>query len=248
MREYSERFLMQSNKYAFPYHYLVDVSPDGTISVYKQMASGLEYMTYMTWVRDEVLQVEPRNLLDVGCGDGRLCSLLGPLVEQYVGVDLTEQAIAFARAFNPGAEFIVGSVSDVLGTFDVVTCIEVLEHIPDQGLADFVTSLSEKVSPHGVLLVSVPTIARPLNPKHYRHYTLELLREHLAFHFDIVSYVYLFQCGYQTDWLNRLLSNRWFISHHMGLRRWVWKVYRSRYFYAQPSNGGHLVARLRAKA
>jgi len=160
-------------------------------------------------------------------------------------VDLSEQAIAFARAFNPGDEFIVGSVSDVSDTFDVVACIEVLEHIPDQDLAGFVASLREKVSPHGVLLVTVPTVVRPVNPKHYRHYTLELLREHLAPYFNIVSHVYLCQCGYQTDLLNRLLSNRLFILHWSKLRRWVWKVHSSRYFYAQPANGAHLAAWLR---
>lgn len=239
---------MQSRAYTFPYHYLADVTPDGTISIYRQLAWGLEYMTYMTWVRDQVLRIKPRNLLDVGCGDGRLCSLLGPLVEQYVGVDLAEQAIAFGRAFNPGAEFIVGSVSDVPGTFDAVACIEVLEHIPDQDLAGFVISLSEKVLPYDVLLVSVPTVVRPVNPKHYRHYTLELLHEHLAPYFDIVSYVYLFQDGYQTALLDRLLSNRWVILHWRPLRRWIWKVHSAKYFYAQPANGAHLAAWLQVKS
>jgi 2-polyprenyl-3-methyl-5-hydroxy-6-metoxy-1,4-benzoquinol methylase len=244
MRGASERFFMQSRAYAFPYHYLADVAPDGTISICRQLVWGLEYMTYMTWARDRILHIQPRNLLDVGCGDGRLCSLLGPLAEQYVGVDLSEQAIAFARAFNPRAEFVVGSASDAPGTFDVVACIEVLEHIPDQDLAGFVASLHEKVASHGILLVSVPTIVRPVKPKHY----LELLREHLAPYFDIVSHVYLFQWGYQTALLNRLLSNRWFILHWRGLRRWIWKVHCAKYFYAQLTNGLHLAVWLQARS
>ena len=244
----SEQFLIQSKAYAFPYHYLADVSPDGTISIYRQLVWGLEYMTYMIWVRDQILRIRPRNLLDVGCGDGRLCSLLEAWSGRYVGVDLSEQAIAFARAFNPGAEFIVGSASDVPGTFGVVACVEVLEHIPDQDLAGFVASLREKVSPQGGLLVSVPTIVRPVSPKHYRHYTLELLREHLGAYFDIVSHVYLCRCGYQTDLLNRLLSNRLFILHWSKLRRWVWKVHSARYFYAQSTNGAHLAAWLRVRS
>lgn len=243
MREISERFFMQSEAYVFPYHYLTDVSPDGAISIYRQLAWGLEYMTCMTWVRDQILDVNPPSLLDVGCGDGRLCSLLGRAwAGRYVGVDLAEQAIAFARAFNPGAEFIVGSVSNIPGTFDVIACIEVLEHILDEDLPGFVASLCEKVTSHGLLLVSVPTVVRPINPKHYRHYTLELLREHLAPYFDIVSHVYLFYCGYQTALLNRLLSNRWFILHWRGLRRWIWKVHSAKYFYAQSANGAHLAA------
>jgi SAM-dependent methyltransferase len=248
MREASKRFLKQSKAYAFPYHYLADVSSDGAISIYQQLSWGLEYMTYMTWVRNQILDIKPRSLLDVGCGDGRLGSLLGSWAGRYVGVDLAEQAIAFARAFNPGAEFIIGDVSDVPGTFDVVACIEVLEHIPDQDLEGFVASLSEKVSLHGVLLVSVPTIVRPVNPKHYRHYTLESLCEHLAPYFDVVSHVYLFQCGYQTALLTRLLLNRWFILYWRGLRRWIWKVHSAKYFYAQPANGAHLAVWLQVRS
>jgi SAM-dependent methyltransferase len=248
MKGTSERFFMQSKAYAFPYHYLADVSPDGTISIYRQLVWGLEYMTYMTWIRDQILRIRPRNLLDVGCGDGRLCSLLGPRVERYVGIDLAEQAIAFAQAFNPEAEFLVGSVGNVSGTFDVITCIEVLEHIPDSDLADFASGLREKVAPDGVLLVSVPTVVRSVNPKHYRHYTLELLREHLAPCFDIVSHVYLFQCGWQTSLLDRLLSNRWFILHWPRLRQWIWETHSAKYFYAQPANGVHLAAWLQLKS
>jgi SAM-dependent methyltransferase len=237
-----DRFTMQARRYAFPYHYLTDVSPDGAISIYKQLAWGLEYMTYMTWVRGQILLVQPQSLLDVGCGDGRLCSLLGDWAGRYVGVDLSEQAIAFAQAFNPGREFVVGFASDIPGAFHVVACIEVLEHIPDRDMVGFVTSLREKVAPQGRLLVSVPTAVRPVNPKHHRHYTLQLLQEHLSPHFDIMSHTYLFQCGWQTDLLNRLLSNRRFILHWPRLRRWIWKLHSTKYFYARPDYGAHLAA------
>lgn len=248
MIENPERFLMQAQKYGFPYHYLADVSPDGIISIYRQLAWGLEYMTYMTWVRDRILDIDPHNLLDVGCGDGRLCDLLGSWGGRYVGVDLAEQAIAFARAFNPGGAFVIGSASDVPGTFDVLACVEVLEHIPDHDLSGFVAGLRQKVSPRGALLVTVPTVVRPVTPKHYRHYTLELLEEHLASEFDLVSHTYLFQCGYQTGLLTRLLSNRWFILHRPSFRRWIWKMHRARYFYARPANGAHLAARLQPRS
>ncbi len=242
MRGASDKFLTQSEAYTFPYHYLADVSLDGIISIYRQLAWGLEYMTYMTWVRDQILHVNPRNLLDVGCGDGRLRTLLAAWTGRYVGVDLAEQAIAFARAFNPDAEFVIGPVAEISGAFDVVACVEVLEHIPDQDLTGFVAGLREKVSSRGRLLVSVPTTARPVNPKHYRHYTLPLLREHLSPDFDVVSHAYLFQCGWQTNLLNRLLSNRRFILHWPRLRQWIWKVHSAKYFYAQPANGAHLAA------
>ena len=92
-------------------------------------------------------------------------------------MDLSARAISFARAFVPDAEWMCGPVTDVPGTYEIVTCVETLEHVPDNEIEDLVMSLSAKVSEKGILIVCVPTVNRPLRKKHYRHYTEELLRE-----------------------------------------------------------------------
>ena len=98
--------------------------------------------------------------MDVGCGDGRLCDRLRQkfgLEIEYLGVDLVERAIDFARAFNPGEEFRCCDISKIEGTFELATCIEVLEHIPDAEVASFLGAIKGRLVPNGHLILSVPT-------------------------------------------------------------------------------------------
>ena len=93
----------------------------------------------------------PARVLDVGCGDGRLAVELARLgVPEVVGVDLVEQAIAFARAFSaPIASqlrFECLRVQDLdVGTFDTAVMMEVLEHIPAAELDAVIGALWQRV-------------------------------------------------------------------------------------------------------
>ncbi|MFG1922730.1 class I SAM-dependent methyltransferase [Cryptosporangium sp. NPDC048952] len=68
----------------------------------------------------------PRNarVLDAGCGTGRVSGFLADAGHHVVGVDLDPLLIAEARANHPGAEWIVGDLSELAlpGAFHVVVC------------------------------------------------------------------------------------------------------------------------------
>jgi len=82
------------------------------------------------------------SILDVGCGDGYLCHVFRKeLGQTVVGVDISYERMRFARANFPGVEYIQGRVYDLpikKRTFDLVTLIEVLEHLenPSQAIAE----------------------------------------------------------------------------------------------------------------
>lgn len=104
-----------------------------------------------------VQQLQGRQFLDVGCGEGfAMQAVLSPLAgAQIVGVDLVYFAAAIARQSNPGAHFTVANALRLPfadKSFDVVVCMEVLEHLdhPDSGLAE----LKRVARQH--LLLSVP--------------------------------------------------------------------------------------------
>lgn len=98
--------------------------------------------------------------LDVGCGDGRTSGLW--LLDHgcsYQGVDVSAQAVEEAQALGLQA----GRIDDASrlpfedGFFDVVVCIEVLEHL--FAPLDAVSAMGRVLRPGGLLIVTVPNVA-----------------------------------------------------------------------------------------
>jgi SAM-dependent methyltransferase len=113
------------------------------------------------------------RVLDAACGAGYGTAHLARAAQQVVGVDSSEEAIAFARAryLVRGVEFRVGDIQalpDAGGTYGVVCSFETIEHVddPERTLAEFTRVLR----PDGTLVVSTPnartTTTSPSNPFH----------------------------------------------------------------------------------
>ncbi|MBN1341083.1 MAG: class I SAM-dependent methyltransferase [Phycisphaerae bacterium] len=86
-----------------------------------------------------VFRLLPRDAgssaLDVGCGDGYLCEQLARRgFDTIVGIDLANSRLAYAQGRNPHGRFAQSDVNRLPfadASFDVVTCVDVLEHQPD---------------------------------------------------------------------------------------------------------------------
>jgi SAM-dependent methyltransferase len=119
----------------------------------------------------------PLRILDAGCGTGALLDRLQswPGVELY-GLDYSGQALAYTRQ-RGHHHLIQGDLTRLPfpdGTFDVVTALDVVEHIrEDEGALREVNRI---LRPGGVLLVSVPAYRFLWGPhdtalQHFRRYT-----------------------------------------------------------------------------
>jgi len=236
------KFELQEHSYEFPYHYLAGLDASGAIRTHRELEWGLTYVTYMSFVVDLIRKLRPASLLDVGCGDGRLIHLVKGFVPKTAGVDPSARAIAFARAFNPEAELVAGDVAEIAGQYDVVTAVEVLEHVPDGQIPAFAGHLFRCARPGGAVLVSVPTVNRPVRRKHYRHYDLALLRDTLGRYGEIEKSWWLFRPGWATRLVGAALSNRVFILKPPALRRLLWKFHLATSYFADSRSGTHLVA------
>jgi 2-polyprenyl-6-hydroxyphenyl methylase/3-demethylubiquinone-9 3-methyltransferase len=110
-----------------------------------------------------------RRTLDVGCGGGILAEAMARAGAKVTGIDLSDKALAVARLHQLESGVDVDyrlSAAETLATeapasFDVVTCMELLEHVPEP--ASTVAACAKLVKVGGLAVFS--TINR--NPKAY---------------------------------------------------------------------------------
>ncbi|NNC47800.1 MAG: bifunctional 2-polyprenyl-6-hydroxyphenol methylase/3-demethylubiquinol 3-O-methyltransferase UbiG [Sphingomonas sp.] len=123
----------------------------------------------LNYVRDQVDQhfhcdecgfrpLAGRSALDVGCGAGLLAEPLARLGAEVSGVDAAAEVIAVAKAHAKAGgldiDYHAGGVENIEGSYDLVTAMEVVEHVADP--AAFVADLAARVAPGGLLIMSTP--------------------------------------------------------------------------------------------
>jgi len=100
-----------------------------------------------------------RTAIDVGCGAGLLVEPLARLGARMTGIDAAPENIGAARAHAAAAgldiEYIAGGIENLPGrTFDLVTSMEVIEHVTDP--AAFIGALAGALAEGGLMLLSTP--------------------------------------------------------------------------------------------
>jgi 2-polyprenyl-6-hydroxyphenyl methylase/3-demethylubiquinone-9 3-methyltransferase len=112
------------------------------------------------WQCDECSRspLDGKTALDVGCGAGLLAEPLARLGAKVTGIDATPEVIAVARehaqAMGLEIDYRAGDVQQLDGAFDLITCMEVIEHVADP--AAFLQALAKRLAPDGLLVLSTP--------------------------------------------------------------------------------------------
>lgn len=122
----------------------------------------------LSWIED-ALGLWAKRVIDVGCGGGILAESLARRGAQVTGIDLAEKPLAVARLhlLETGTQVDYQLISaeqmaaTQAGLFDAVTCMEMLEHVPDP--ASIMQACADLLKPGGQAFFS--TLNR--NPKSY---------------------------------------------------------------------------------
>jgi SAM-dependent methyltransferase len=134
------------------------------------------------------------RVLDAGCGVGYGTAHLAQVAERVVGVDVSDDAVAYAHAHyaGPNVEFLVADVLELPfadDSFDVVCSFEIVEHVANA--ERFVAELARVLRPGGRLVLSTPRAddptVRPDNPFHEHEFDADELRALLSSSFSSVE-------------------------------------------------------------
>ncbi|MFM9427121.1 2-polyprenyl-6-hydroxyphenyl methylase/3-demethylubiquinone-9 3-methyltransferase [Variovorax sp. GrIS 2.14] len=114
----------------------------------------------LEWI-DAIVPVGGKRVLDVGCGGGILADSMARKGADVLGVDLAEKALKVAQlhALEAGTRSVQyrevsaeALAAEQPGAFDVVTCMEMLEHVPEPG--SVVQACANLVKPGGWVFFS----------------------------------------------------------------------------------------------
>lgn len=122
----------------------------------------------LDWIRERVT-LAGKNVVDVGCGGGILTEAMAVAGAKVTGIDMADAPLAVARLHQvesgTDVDYRQMRAEDLArerpGEFDVVTCLEMLEHVPDP--SEVIAACHALVKPGGYVFFS--TINR--NPKSF---------------------------------------------------------------------------------
>lgn len=122
----------------------------------------------LDWI-DRHAGIAGKDVVDIGCGGGILAESMARRGARVTGIDLSEKALKVANLHKLESGVAVdyrhiaaeALAAERPGTYDVVTCMEMLEHVPDPG--SIVMACRQLVKPGGWVFLS--TLNR--NPKSY---------------------------------------------------------------------------------
>lgn len=224
---------LQDFQYGFPYHYIVKYEPHFTQT--KSWQWGINYAATLDLITSKLKPKRYKIVIDVGTGDGRLVHEISQKYpdREVIGIDYSSRAIDMAKALYPEGNFlckdIVKEKLDIKA--DVVTLIEVIEHIPPDELKKFIHSVGRLLKKGGSFFITVPHSNMPVQKKHFQHFDLNSLKKLFPTDYKITEVKFLGKQGWRYQLILKLLENEFFVLNHKGFLDKIYKYYKDNIFF-----------------
>jgi|GEM_PF-675856 len=174
-----------------------------------------------------------KRVLDLGCGYGYGAQMLYKEGREVVGMDISKEAIAYARNNYPGPEYLMGSADKIPypdDYFDSVVAFEVIEHIeePNALLSEAYRVLKKE----GSLFISTPNPMRLGNIlKHYLKGVPWPEKAHLENIFHLKEYPY-------CQFMDLLKGKKFEVKQRFGQTinfafGWIWEILKFNKIYSK---------------
>lgn len=109
-------------------------------------------------------------VLDIGIGRGEMLSCMRDWGFNYQGVDISPSTVKFCKSLSLSCELTedtAGWLQSNKDKFSLITCLDVLEHVPRDHVIDFLRAMRLSLSDGGALIIQVPNLQSPYGYLHH---------------------------------------------------------------------------------
>jgi len=168
------------------------------------------------------------KVLDIGIGRGEMLSCYENWgYKNYLGVDISPSTVTFCKSIGLNCELVQDSsqyLKDNQNTFELITLIDVLEHIPREHVVSFLKDVKNALKDGGVFIIQVPNLQAPDGQLHmYNDVT------HMMGYIEHSLQQVLITAGFTKfhfQGFEELISASWKVPIQKVLRSIYWKIVR----------------------
>ena len=110
------------------------------------------------------------RVLDIGVGRGEMLRFMNNWGHYYHGIDISPSTVDFCKKLDLSCELVDDTefwLKNHQNQFDIITCLDVLEHIPKERLIQFVEAIRNSLNKDGLAIFQVPNLQSPFGYLHH---------------------------------------------------------------------------------
>ena len=110
------------------------------------------------------------RVIDIGVGRGEMLSCMKQWADNYHGIDISPSTVDFCKKLDLSCELTDDTefwLKNHQKQFDIITCLDVLEHIPKERLIQFVEAIRNSLIKDGLAIFQVPNLQSPFGYLHH---------------------------------------------------------------------------------